>query len=321
MKAVGRSDGPWGSGRRSLPWLCLAWFVVKPRLTDDDGGEAVGSTQTTAAAQDAATEATSASTGGTAVDGAAGGSTTTASGGATTTTTASGGATTTTTALGGATTTTAGAASLDATTTTSRATTTAATAATTTVPAAPYETLPDGSPAPVIATFDTNSIRLTGAVPDQAAKDRLEVLAVANSKPGQADLVDNQLVLNPAVPRNVGVRVVELTSARFPDGSTEVLPPHGAELDRIVTIMNALPNTSALIIGHADQRGDSLTNYSLSEQRALAVKNYVASHGIALERLSSRAVGESDLLTLNDDAAALALNRRTEIVFYGLLLG
>ena len=192
---------------------------------------------------------------------------------------------------------------------------------TTTVPAAPYETLPDGSPAPVIATFDTNSIRLTGAVPDQAAKDRLQVLAVANSKPGQADFVDNQLALNPAVPRNVGVRVVELTSARFPDGSTEVLPPHGAELDRIVTIMNALPNTSALIIGHADQRGDSLTNYSLSEQRALAVKNYVASHGIALERLSSRAVGESDLLTLNDDAAALALNRRTEIVFYGLLLG
>ena len=88
-----------------------------------------------------------------------------------------------------------------------------------------------------------------------------------------------------------------------------------------MTIMNALPNTSALIIGHADQRGDSLTNYNLSEQRALAVKNYVASHGIALERLSSRAVGESDLLTLNDDAAALALNRRTEIVFYGLLLG
>ena len=85
--------------------------------------------------------------------------------------------------------------------------------------------------------------------------------------------------------------------------------------------MNALPNTSALIIGHADQRGDSLTNYESSEQRALAVKNYVASDGIALDRLSSRAVGETDLLTLDDDAAALALNRRTEFVLYGLLCG
>ncbi len=85
--------------------------------------------------------------------------------------------------------------------------------------------------------------------------------------------------------------------------------------------MNALPHTSALIIGHADQRGDSLQNYALSEERALAVKNYVASNGVALERLSSRAVGETDLLTLDDDDAALALNRRTEIVFNGLLLG
>ena len=85
--------------------------------------------------------------------------------------------------------------------------------------------------------------------------------------------------------------------------------------------MNALPHTSALIIGHADQRGDWLTNYNLSEQRALAVKNYVATGGISADRLSSRAVGENDLLTLNDDAAALALNRRTEFVLYGLLLG
>jgi hypothetical protein len=32
-------------------------------------------------------------------------------------------------------------------------------------------------------------------------------------------------------------------------------------------------------------------------------------------------VGETDLLTLDDDAKALALNRRTEFIFYGLLQG
>ena len=85
--------------------------------------------------------------------------------------------------------------------------------------------------------------------------------------------------------------------------------------------MSALPNITALVIGHADQRGGDLANYAISEQRANAVKNYVAAHGIAPDRLSSRAVGETDLLTLDDDAAALALNRRTEFVFYGLLLG
>ena len=62
-----------------------------------------------------------------------------------------------------------------------------------------------------------------------------------------------------------------------------------------------------------------MTNYVVSEQRADAVVDYVASQGIAPARLSSRAVGETDLLTLNNEPAALALNRRTEFVFYGLL--
>ena len=184
----------------------------------------------------------------------------------------------------------------------------------------PYETVPDGSPAPVVALFDVESITLTGAVPDQAAKDRLQALAIANAKPGQATNVANFVTINPAVPRSVGVRVVELTSVRFPEGSAEVLPPHALELDRAVGIMNALPNITALVIGHADQRGDDLANYALSEQRANAVRNYMAGHGITPSRLSSRAVGEADLLTLNNDAAALALNRRTEFVFYGLLI-
>ena len=125
-------------------------------------------------------------------------------------------------------------------TTSTSSTTTTTVAPTTTIPVAPFETLPDGTPMPLIVTFDTNRITLQGVVPDQAAMDRIQTLAVANAKPGQADLVDNQLTLNPAVPRNVGVRVLELTSARFPDGSAEILPEHAAELDRVVTIMNAL---------------------------------------------------------------------------------
>ena len=182
-----------------------------------------------------------------------------------------------------------------------------------------YDTLPDGTPAPLVAVFDVSQITLTGAVPDQAAKDRAQALALANAKPGQGNIA-NFLTINPDVPRSVGVRVVELTSARFPEGSAEVLPAHALELDRVVSIMNALPKITALVIGHADQRGDEATNYALSEQRADSVVNYVASKGIAPSRLSSRAVGEADLLTLNNDDAALALNRRTEFVFYGLLI-
>ena len=84
--------------------------------------------------------------------------------------------------------------------------------------------------------------------------------------------------------------------------------------------MNALPNMTALVIGHADQRGDELDQLRhLRGSGPTPSTNYLAAQGIAPSRLSSRAVGEADLLTLNNDAAALALNRRTEFVFYGLL--
>jgi outer membrane protein OmpA-like peptidoglycan-associated protein len=172
---------------------------------------------------------------------------------------------------------------------------------------------------PALALFDVNQITLTGAVPDGATKARLQALALANAKPGQGNIA-NFLTINPDVPRNVGVRVVELTSARFPARSAEVMPAHGQELDRVVSIMNALPHITALVIGHSDQRGDEQTNFELSAARAGSVLDYLAAHGVDPSRLSSRAVGEADLLTLNNDDAALALNRRTEFVFYGLFI-
>lgn len=184
----------------------------------------------------------------------------------------------------------------------------------------PYATLPDGSPAWAVAIFDVDRITLTGVVPNEAAKQKLQDLAILSAKPGQAATVDNQLTTNPAVPLSLGVRVVELTSVRFPPASAEVMPEHALELDRVANIMNGLPNVTALVIGHADQRGEEVANYVISSARADAVTAYLASRGIAPSRLSSRAVGEADLISLNDDDAALALNRRTEFVLFGLLI-
>jgi len=190
-------------------------------------------------------------------------------------------------------------------------------------PAAPvevgYPTLPDGSPVPVLAIYDGQLITLSGAVPSEAAAQRLQVLAIANSSVPGAEVV-SFLTIEPSVPVGVGVRVVEMNSARFPEGSPVVSIEHGAQLDRIVAVMTSLPHVTVDVIGHSDQRGDEATNFQLSADRARAAADYVASRGVDPARLSSRGAGESDLLTLNNDAAALALNRRTELVFFGLLV-
>ena len=182
-----------------------------------------------------------------------------------------------------------------------------------------YPTLPDGSPAPVLAIYDGELITLSGAVPSEEAAQRLRVLAVANSTVPGAE-VASFLTIEPTVPVGVGVRVIEMNSARFPEGSPSISPEHAAQLDRIVAVMSSLPHITVDVIGHADQRGDEATNFELSADRARAAADYVASRGIDPSRLSSRGAGESDLLTLNNDEAALALNRRTELVFFGLLV-
>ncbi len=177
---------------------------------------------------------------------------------------------------------------------------------------------PDGSPTPVLLIYDTDTIMLKGVVPSASGKDRLELLAEANSQT-PASLVDD-LIINPHIPVGVGVRVIELNSARFPSGSATVLAAHGLELARVATAMKALPNTSVVVVGHADQRGDTAANVVISGRRAHAVVDYLGSLGVETSRLSARAAGASDLLTVDDNAAALALNRRTEFIFYGLLV-
>jgi outer membrane protein OmpA-like peptidoglycan-associated protein len=182
-----------------------------------------------------------------------------------------------------------------------------------------YPTSPDGTPLPLVVIFDVETITISGQVPSEAQRERLAGLAIANSQFPEAEVVDN-MVINPAVPLSVGVRVIELNSARFPEGSADILPDHALELDRVVTIMQALPNISVVVVGHADQRGDDIRNFAVSDERARAVVNYLLYLGISPTRLSSRAAGETDLLTIGDDDAALALNRRTEFIFYGLLI-
>ncbi len=310
----------------------VGWFVVKPRLSSDDAQEspvaaastiaesADGTTTTDAGADGPSTTERPATTEATTTSASSTGSVTDASAATSVPTSA----TTTSVPTASVPTTSVPATSVSASagqpTTTPAASTTVAPPPTTAAVGG-YDTLPDGSPVPVVAIFDVGVVTLNGVVPDQAAVDRLGGLALANSRDPAATTLVNNLIVNPAVPTNVGVRVIELTSTRFPEASAEILLLHAAELNRVAAVMNALTNVSVLVIGHADQRGDEAANFAISEARARSVVNYLASQGIDPSRLSSRAVGEADLLSINNDAASLALNRRTEFIFYGLILG
>ena len=181
-----------------------------------------------------------------------------------------------------------------------------------------YPTLPDGSPEPIVAIYDGPVVRATGWVPSEEKAAQLEALALANSTDPNATIEANWSV-DPSVPLNIGTRVIEMNSPRFPPGSSDVTPEHAEQLNRVAGVLNLLPNVTATVVGHADQLGDANANYVLSEARAVSVVRYLVGQGVDPSRLSARAVGEQDLLAEDESAASLALNRRTEFIFYGLL--
>jgi outer membrane protein OmpA-like peptidoglycan-associated protein len=181
-----------------------------------------------------------------------------------------------------------------------------------------FPTQPDGSPQPIVAIYDGPTIRISGWVPSQEKAEQLEALALANSTDPTAQ-VDSTWSIDPFVPLSIGTRVIEMNSPRFPPGSADVTPEHAAQLDRVAGVMNLLPNVTATVVGHADQLGDAVANYVLSEARAVSVVRHLVSQGVDPSRLSARAVGEQDLLSEDESEASLALNRRTEFIFYGLL--
>jgi OOP family OmpA-OmpF porin len=177
--------------------------------------------------------------------------------------------------------------------------------------------MPDGTPQPVVAILGDDRITLVGAVPSHAAADDVAELAIATSAFPELP-IDNQLTINPAVPFDLAVRVVELQSSWFAENSADVLPDRAPQLDRVVGVLNELPHLTLAVMGHTDQRGADESNRTLSRRRAEAVVSYIVNRGIDGGRLSARGRGEADLLSVNDDAASLALNRRLEFVFLGL---
>lgn len=80
------------------------------------------------------------------------------------------------------------------------------------------------------------------------------------------------------------------------DFDKAVVRPEGKkELDdKVVASMKAHPEVELLLVtGHADRLGSDKYNQKLSERRAAAVKTYLASQGVAADRVKTEGKGEA----------------------------
>jgi len=76
------------------------------------------------------------------------------------------------------------------------------------------------------------------------------------------------------------------------------------------------PSHVMVVEGHCDERGSNEYNLSLSEQRAIGVRDYMVSLGIDTNRLQTRPFGEEKPADPSHTEEAYRANRRAEFVPY-----
>lgn len=91
-----------------------------------------------------------------------------------------------------------------------------------------------------------------------------------------------------------------------------------AESRRILerTAQSLLTNTRATLVieGHCDERGSDEYNLALGERRAKAAQNYLASLGVAPERINTISYGEERPAVAGQGEESWAMNRRAKLL-------
>lgn len=85
------------------------------------------------------------------------------------------------------------------------------------------------------------------------------------------------------------------------------------ELDNMAAVFTRYPDTDILVDGHTDSVGSETTNQNLSEKRAAAVSDYLATHGINRSRIRTTGYGEMKPVASNETDGGRAQNRRVEV--------
>jgi outer membrane protein OmpA-like peptidoglycan-associated protein len=107
-------------------------------------------------------------------------------------------------------------------------------------------------------------------------------------------------------------QVITLNNIFFDIDKFDLKVESEVELKTMFWLMNSNPRMKLEISGHTDNTGSEVHNKELSQNRALAVKNYLINAGIKSDRIVSKGYGSSKPSASNDSEEGRAKNRRIE---------
>lgn len=116
------------------------------------------------------------------------------------------------------------------------------------------------------------------------------------------------------VSRHRGALVVQFpTDLLFAFGSSELSSGAKSRLDGVAATLRRHPETGVAVGGYTDATGPDAYNLKLAQARATAVRSYLASRGVAAERVVATGYGAAAPVADNDTADGRRRNRRVEI--------
>ena len=99
----------------------------------------------------------------------------------------------------------------------------------------------------------------------------------------------------------------------FDTGQSVIRREFYTTLDQVADSLNRYPSSYIDVIGHTDSRGGFEYNQQLSERRANAVRNYLASRAVNSARMAAYGQGETQPVADNGTIEGRQANRRVEL--------
>ena len=115
--------------------------------------------------------------------------------------------------------------------------------------------------------------------------------------------------------------VVNLSDVLFDTGKYTLRPLAREKLAKISGIVLAYPDLRLAIEGNTDSVGGDAMNQTLSEQRADAVRDYLAQQNIPMTSMTAQGFGKTQPVATNDTAEGRQENRRVEMIVSGDVIG
>jgi outer membrane protein OmpA-like peptidoglycan-associated protein len=111
--------------------------------------------------------------------------------------------------------------------------------------------------------------------------------------------------------------VSEIGGVQFATGTAELSSTARESLARFAGIVASYPELRFQVEGHTDSTGSVETNNELSLRRAISVRDYLISQGVAASSTDVAGLGPARPIADNATAEGRARNRRVEIVITG----